>query len=376
VFAIDEEFWVHQNPFTLLQAPAHLEQVDEVDPASFQMLTDDDLDRFVEEGLAIDHEPIGVERINPDVRWCHRCGTSDDVEGYVDPFNGNVTLLCRRCEVAQARMAGVMGEIDPAILEQLDSQGYAVVSLLDTDETAAARALTDDLDVPDDVGFYAMNQAAPRDIAVRTDLALQSIGQGAVDRVLPGFRVFKGVPVIKGARGDNPVGLHQDWEYVDERYHRGYVIWAPLDGATSAEGGLHVIPGSHRWLDNHRGSGFADPFEGVADEIIRRASVPVDLEPGQAVIYDNALLHHSPPNRGSRQRVAVAFAVAPPGAPVVHLHTTDGRQAEVFEVPANDDFFTREPFGSRPSWSPSRVVEIDQAPVTVADLDAWLPVPV
>ena len=230
--------------------------------------------------------------------------------------------------------------------------------------------------MPDDVGFYAMNQQAPRDVAVRTDIALQEIGQEAIDRVLPGYRVFKGIPVIKGARGDNPVGLHQDWEYVDERYHRGFVVWAPLDGATSREGGLHVIPGSHRWLDNHRGSGFPDPFADVADEIVRRASVPVDLEPGQAVIYDNALLHHSPANCGERTRVAIALAIAPPGASVVHFHTTDGQQAEVFEVPANDDFFTREPFGSRPGWHPARVVEIARPPVSLADLDTWLAVSV
>ena len=375
VYEIAESFWVHQNPFTLLHAPDHLRRVDEVDPVTFTRLTDADLDRLVAEGLAVDHEPIGVGPINPDLRWCHRCGTTEGVEGWVDQFNGNVTLLCPRCEAAQARMASAVGDIDVDLLRSLDEDGYAVVELFGDDELASARAQVDTLGIDSSVGFYAMNQDAPRPEAVRVDRALQAVAQLAIDRVLPGFRTFKAIPLVKGARGDNPVGLHQDWEYVDERNHRGYSIWCPLDGADSIDGGLRVVPGSHQWLANHRGSGFDTPFEGVADEIVRRVSREVVLQRGQAIVYDNALLHHSPPNCGRRTRVAVAFAIAPPGAPVIHLHRREDGQADVFDIRANDDFFTEQPFGSSPSGPPMRTIEVAVEPVTLDDLDRWLAEP-
>lgn len=372
-YEIDESFWVEQNPFTLMRAPASLRKIGEVDASVYVPLTDADLDRFVEEGLAIDHEPLDIRPITPDLRWCHRCGTTDGVEGYIDKYSGNVTLLCANCDAAQARMAGVIGDIDPELLRRLDEDGYAVVDLLDDTSRLAAHELVDELDIDESLGFYTMNRDAPRELAVKLDLALRELVQPSIDRVLPGFRVFKSIPIVKGPVGNNPVGLHQDWEYVDERYHRGYVVWCPLDGAQPEQGGLAVIPGSHKWLTNHRGSNFPEPYADVADEIIRRGSVSVPVGPGQAVVYDNALLHHSPPNSSAKARVVVASAIAPPSAPVIHLHALDEREAEVFEVAPSDNHFTERPFGARPDSRPSRVVEIAVDAVTLDDLDAWLP---
>lgn len=374
-FEIDESFWVEQNPFTLRTAPDNLRRVGEVDPARFRQLTDEDLDRLVAEGAAIDHDPVEIEQLNdPDLKWCHRCGTTDGVDGHIDPWNGNVTLLCPKCEAAQARMAGVVGEIDQRILDELDRDGYTVVDLFDDETIAAVRQLVDRLGVPLDTGFYTMNRDAPRDLAVEIDVALQQLGQPAIDRVLPGYRVAKAIPIIKGPVGDNSVDLHQDWEYVDERYHRGFSVWCVLGRTGPVEGGMQVIPGSHRWIDNHRGSGgFPDPFEGVRDEIIRRGSRAVPLERGQAVIYDNAILHHTPPNRGSAARVAIAMVVAPPQAPVIHMHATGDGSADVFQIPFGNHHFTEQEFGSRPKGDPVRTVDISHPPVTLADLDRWLP---
>jgi ectoine hydroxylase-related dioxygenase (phytanoyl-CoA dioxygenase family) len=373
-FEIDETFWVEQNPFTLRQAPATLKKVGEVDPATLPRLTDADLDRLVAEGLAIEHDPLDLPYLNdPEMKWCHRCGTNEGVEGYIDPYGGNVTLLCPRCEAAQARHAGVLGNIEGAVVEQLTEQGYTVVDLLRPDEIAEAKRLVEKLGIDPKVGFYSMNCDAPRNLAVEIDQALQLIGQSAVDRALPGYRVFKAIPVVKGPLGNNPVELHQDWEYVDERHHRGLSVWCSLDGATSQDGGMSVIPGSHRWLPAHRGSGLGDPWCEVKEEIIDRGSVEVPVVAGQAVVYDNALLHHTPPNAGDEPRVVVAFAIAPPGAPVIHIHSEDGVRAEVFEIPAGSTHFTAKPFGARPDGPPSRTIEVAVEPVTIDDVDKWLP---
>ncbi len=372
-FEIEESFWTENNPFTLRTPPQEARLLGQVDPAEFPRLTEEDLDRFVAEGRAIDHPPVELGTINPDLLWCHRCGTTDDVAGHVDRLVGNITLLCSRCDAAQARMAGVLGDIDPDLLAQLDKDGYAVVPLFDGEDLATAMELYDSLRIAPSTPFYATNQDAPRHEAVRIDGALQALAQPGIDRVMPGYRVFKGVMLSKGPNGDNPVSLHQDWEYVDERYHRGYVVWCPLRGAGSDDGGMHVIPGSHRWLDNHRGAGFPDPWTDVADEIIARASVAVPVPAGHAVVYDNALLHHTPPNRGRHPRPAVAVAIAPPAAAVLHLHSSEEGRAEVFEIPPGSTHFTSEPFGTRPSGEPMRSVEVTDRKVGLAELDEWIP---
>ncbi|MFM7068637.1 MAG: phytanoyl-CoA dioxygenase family protein [Actinomycetes bacterium] len=377
-FEIDESFWVEQNPFTMLRAPAKLKKIGERDPATFRQLTDEDLDRFVAEGMAIEHEPVHYEQFNdPDTAFCHRCGTTDGVEGHVNRWSGNITLLCPNCEAAQARMAGVIGDIDPAVLEALDRDGFVVVDLFDDAARAEARTIIDTLGIATDNPFYVMNRDASRDDAVRVDQALQQLVQPSIDRALNGYRVFKSIPIVKGNVGDNPVNLHQDWEYVDERYHRGYGVWCPLDGASEAQGGIFVVPGSHKWMDNHRGSGFEDPYRNVLDLIIERGSVFVPLAPGQAVVYDNQLLHHTSPNTSDAPRVVVASVICPPDAAVIHMHSTDGgATAEVFEIPAGDTYFTAKEFGSRPDGIPTRTVDVAVPTVTEADVLAWIPEPI
>lgn len=373
-YEIEETFWVDNNPFTLRRAPETAVFVEEIDPSQFPQLTEEDLDRLVAEGLAVDHEPVDFGTINPMQPWCHRCGTTDGVEGWIDPLVGNATLLCPRCEAAQARMAGVIGDIDAHLAESLEVEGWATFGLLHGDDLVAARELVDSLGVPEGTAFFASNRDASRADAVRVDHALQDLVQPLVDRIMPGYRVFKGAVIVKDANGDNPVGLHQDWEYVDERYHRSYVLWCPLSDAADTDGGMHVVPRSHRWIDNHRGfgDGFGEPFAAVADEIVARGSVDVPLDAGVAVAYDAALLHHTNPNRGGGRRAAIAVAVAPPLAPIIHLQAVGSSTAEVFEIPPGDNHFTEHEFGTRPASRPMRTVDVAVADVTSADLDQWL----
>jgi ectoine hydroxylase-related dioxygenase (phytanoyl-CoA dioxygenase family) len=376
VLEIEDSFWVEQNPFTLRRAPSGIAKVGEVDPAEFHRLTADDLDRLVSEGHAIDREAVEFTVFNdPDRRWCHRCGSDEGVDGNVDPLKGNVTLLCRRCAAAQARLAGVLGDVDPELLRRVADDGFAVVDLFDEQELVEVSSLIESLEVPESVGFYAMNRDAPRSVATATSAALLKIGQGAVDRVLPGYRVCKAIPIVKGARGDNPVALHQDWSYADEREARGVGIWCPLAGATATDGGLAVVPGSHRWLDEPRGSNFPELWNEVADEAIRRGSVSIDLLRGQAVVYDNSLLHHTPPNCGTSRRDVLALAAVPPGAATIHYYSPDGHTGEMYRIAEDDTHFTSSEFGSRPAGQPLRSVALRHDPVSISELDSWLPEP-
>ena len=98
-YVIDESFWVENNPFTLHKPPPASQKLGRVD-FEHRSLTDEDLDRLVAEGRAIevDHHPRGA--INAGRAWCHRCGEVFDGES-PDRWIGNVTLLCDDCAVAE-----------------------------------------------------------------------------------------------------------------------------------------------------------------------------------------------------------------------------------------------------------------------------------
>ena len=99
-YQIDEAFWVENNPFTLYEPPSRAVELGVVD-FEFPRLTDQDLDRLVDEGRAVARPPSSLGDINPPEAWCHRCGTTEGVHGQPDALMGNVSLLCTSCEALE-----------------------------------------------------------------------------------------------------------------------------------------------------------------------------------------------------------------------------------------------------------------------------------
>jgi hypothetical protein len=216
VCEIDESFWTVNNPFTLRRPPTSLRRVGEVDPAEFPVLTDDDLDRLVAAGEAIDHPPLDVDYINPDLRWCHRCGTTEGVAGYVDTFIGNTNLLCERCEAAQARMAGVVGDLDPQLLEDLAEGGWATVDLSPVVDLDALRSVARSASFDGSARVLRSDRDAAPAEAARLDAELAASAQHYVDVALPGYRVVTSTVVrADPAGGGEGPELAASWQHVD-----------------------------------------------------------------------------------------------------------------------------------------------------------------
>jgi hypothetical protein len=99
-YEIDDRFWTANNPFTLGKPPVDAR---ELGPATtpYRELIDEDLDRLVAEGWAIesDRNPRGA--INAAKPWCHRCGATDLPLDKPNRSIGNVTLLCGPCSDAE-----------------------------------------------------------------------------------------------------------------------------------------------------------------------------------------------------------------------------------------------------------------------------------
>jgi beta-hydroxylase len=136
---------------------------------------------------------------------------------------------------------------------------------------------------------------------------------------------------------ESALHLHQDWMYVDERGgDRTFVVWIALDDIDGHNGQLRVARGSHLLDGRLRGSGLTAPwleFEEVWEP--RLLSVPVTA--GEAVVFDNAVVHSSFPNLTDRPRLAVGLGFRPRRSRLVHFHRLDDHRAARIDVDA--DFF-------------------------------------
>jgi len=164
--------------------------------------------------------------------------------------------------------------------------------------------------------------------------------------------------VCKFPGADSELYLHRDWMYVDERRSgRTYVVWTALEDITGHNGQLRVLRGSHRLDDSLRGTELVAPWIQLED-VIRARLEAIPVRAGDAVVFDNGLVHCSYPNHTDRPRVVAAVALRPVGAPLVHFRRVDGgTDAERYDVDA-DWFLDALPVELLAAAPDLRVVEV------------------
>ncbi|MFN8287511.1 MAG: phytanoyl-CoA dioxygenase family protein [Chitinophagales bacterium] len=109
---------------------------------------------------------------------------------------------------------------------------------------------------------------------------------------------------IKGLGPQSELYVHQDWSFTDEKQFRTYTFWLPLMDCFAENGTIHAIKGSHLKLNHIRGAGINAAFDNV-QRAIRKYMEPQNVSAGEALVFDSALAHYSPPNNTNSIRVCV-----------------------------------------------------------------------
>jgi len=117
----------------------------------------------------------------------------------------------------------------------------------------------------------------------------------------PDVKCMQSMLFVKSA-GKPGQAWHQDEHFIPTRDRSLWGAWVALDEATIDNGCLWVLPGSHRsgviWPTKPHGTDDFDGGEeayGFPDDV--RTALPIELQPGDAVIFHGYLLHRSLPNR-------------------------------------------------------------------------------
>ncbi|MEO1088666.1 MAG: phytanoyl-CoA dioxygenase family protein, partial [Acidobacteriota bacterium] len=233
---------------------------------------------------------------------------------------------------------------------RLDRDGYLVVDFLRASQLDEVRALFRAF-APRYRGAFAATLLIP-DPAHRAEVhgRLAEILTPAVDAVFREVRsVFWGF-INKQPDGAGAMPLHQDITMVSEKEGPGLSVWAPLVDVGVGNGGLQVVPGSHRLSSGPRAPGTPFPCPELEPQIRERHLQTLELTAGQAVVMDHGTYHASPPNTGLESRPVVAGVLAGRNQPLRYCHRLDpaaeSSELDVFEV--DDDFYLRHAIGLRP----------------------------
>ena len=228
----------------------------------------------------------------------------------------------------------VICETDPIARELLASNGYAIVELFTPEEIAEMlgvwTTLSDSMGVIwDPRGFFTSAGGEEWRAAVDDALAEHA---ATVASKFEEYEVFLSAFLVK-ARGAGVITPHIDWSFADEGVHPTYNCWVATSEIGPDSGALGIIPGSHHLVDFPRGAmdqrieWASETFEDQAGE-----AVSIHLDAGQAVIYDNKLIHFSAPNATDSERVVSSFGLAHQSDRLAARAVLDDGIAELHEL--------------------------------------------
>jgi len=228
--------------------------------------------------------------------------------------------------------------VDDRVNEAMADDGYAVLPqrlpAVLVDELTDLYAGVVEESGRDGSGRFRPSMMIP-DSALRTRL-WDGVRRITAPVLAPLFRdgttdVLGGSFVSKPSSPESSRNPHQDPTVFDETQHVSISVWIPLSRSTVGNGTLYVLPGSHL-LGNHVRPPDVDSLDDDVRAFALGASVPIELEPGEMLVIDGALIHHSPPNESGAERVATICAVRPAGAEMLYVRSEDGAAEGVAEV--------------------------------------------
>lgn len=185
---------------------------------------------------------------------------------------------------------------------QFERDGYTVVQFYTEAEMAELNKLYNDLHPADEQGFYPSTFSKDKNYRQKADEEIRRIGNRTIEDTLHNHRVVCGSFIVKYPGPESEMCVHQDMTLVDETQFTGMNIWTPLVDLTDDNGVLYVLPKSHRIWPTYRGATVPNIYQDVSKEIIDYMT-PLYLKAGEGVIFDQSIIHYSPPNISNDKRV-------------------------------------------------------------------------
>ncbi|MEM7479604.1 MAG: phytanoyl-CoA dioxygenase family protein [Acidobacteriota bacterium] len=231
--------------------------------------------------------------------------------------------------------------------QTLRRKGWVRTPLLDSRQVTALRARIDELQPADGFAPGAEDPQRPTyhctyldpkvEYRRASDHLIREFFAAPLKELLADYRILTSNIHVKPP-GQGALMIHQNWPTTAQLSDTTVTAWCPLIDVDETNGALQVIDGSHKLLPevaNFASTPYFHSFEAALKE---KYFVPLETTAGEAVIFDDSLLHYSADNRTGQARVAIQIELVPRELTTV-IHWLDPAQPERFEVLAADSDF-------------------------------------
>ncbi|MFN8236827.1 MAG: phytanoyl-CoA dioxygenase family protein [Chitinophagales bacterium] len=227
---------------------------------------------------------------------------------------------------------------DATLQVQLETEGYVVIPFYLQDDIEKLKDFYTENTLSNNSGFQPTTYFNSLEYRLKASDFIKNTARPYLDQYLTDYRAYMGSFIVKHADNKSELGVHQDMSLVDESKFMGMNIWSPLCDTTPRNGALHLIPRSHRIFPTYRNATIKNIYD-KHYHLIKKYMQPVYMKAGEAIIFDNSILHYSPINRSNDIRIATNVFVTHKEAKItISYHDKDKNKIERFEQ--QDDFFT------------------------------------
>lgn len=257
---------------------------------------------------------------------------------------------------------------DPELDHRLEADGFVVVDFATPEQVNELLAIYRRTESGRDAGYYPSIMSSDRGYKAEVHQAITRLFWPTFERFLLGYRPLVGAFMVKHPGPETAVSPHQDWNVIHDGPRPSLNCWIPTSPIDETVGRMAFLPGSHRYLRGLRGSPtFPTQWAGIHEQIRCQLMEDVSVEVGQAIIYDNRVLHGTPPNHSGHTRVVAYINAIPVEAQPIHYYRDASGLVTGFEV--DPSFFHTFTIGDRPDGRPFITIpDYDIAPLGFDEL--------
>jgi hypothetical protein len=193
------------------------------------------------------------------------------------------------------------------------------------------------------------NKYPDEDYKENTQIFLNKFLSPKLKQITNIYEIINSVFIIKPA-GWGVFDYHQDWNMVDETIQRTYGIWIPLQDVNHKNGTVTILPGSHNYYPlTYRSATIPWIYDdSEIKDLIKENQEVLNLKAGEAVIFDNAIIHSTTENETADNRAAIFFGIKPYDMQLIHFYGhSDSGKIECFETTRS--FFHEYDYISKPA---------------------------
>lgn len=208
--------------------------------------------------------------------------------------------------------------------KQFQEKGYVLLPTLDEAEVKKLLSYykNQEFDNKIEAGFHISLDNQNEDLVKEVGSKIKEVLAPKTANFLDDCQIFTASYVIKEPGLQNIVPPHQDWTFVDENEFCSATVWTALIDVTEQNGALGVIPGSHTIFNHKRSSPSPQSKSPLADHIFTLFPFVevIEMKAGDSLIFDNRLIHASPPNLSDQARIAVGIGITQQEAQLKHFY--------------------------------------------------------